>query len=104
MAQILWGNGLLDVRRIVVDEITPHWMRSTLQGLALNLGLDFAGRSVAPKSGDLWVGRLPERGWGESQRAIGWVRGSDVYSAISQLRKADPIYSIDEAPLCPARA
>jgi len=102
MAQIQWENGALEVRRIVIDELTPQWMRSTLQGLALTLGLGFAGRNVVPTAGDLWIGRVPENGWGSSSTKIGWVRGDGIYRAITQLRRADPIYSPDtelDAPI-----
>jgi hypothetical protein len=104
MALIILRNRLIDVRRIVVDELTPQWMRSTLQGLALNLDLAFASRNVVPKPGDLWVGRLPDNGWGNFGTNICWVRGEDVYRAITQLRRADPIGNVEEAELdAPAR-
>ncbi len=103
MARIQWEHGALDVQRIVLDELTPHWMRSTLQGLAMTLGLGFAGRNVTPKAGDLWIGRVPEKGWGGTPSQIGWVRGDGVYRVITQLRQADPIYAIEAQFDAPAR-
>jgi hypothetical protein len=104
MARIEWENGPLEVTRIVVDELTPHWMRSTLQGLALNLGLKFASPNVRPGPGDLWVGRAPDNGWGDSFARIGWARGEEVYQAIAQLRRADPIYATEAEFDAPHRA
>jgi len=65
--------------------------------------LGFAGRNVTPKAGDLWIGRVPEKGWGGTPSQIGWVRGDGVYRVITQLRQADPIYAIEAQFDAPAR-
>ena len=75
MPWIILKDGLVDVKRIVIDERHPGWMHAALRGLALNLGLGVAGRDVTPKAGDLWVGRLPEKGWRDLSAQTGWVRG-----------------------------
>jgi hypothetical protein len=103
MPWIILRDGLVDVKRIVIDERHPGWMHAALRGLALNLGLGVANRDVTPKPGDLWVGRVPEKGWGDLSAQAGWVRGADVYRAITQLRQADPIYAVDARFDAPAR-
>ena len=92
-ALIILRNRLVDVRRIVVDELTPQWMRSDFcSRWALNLDprlrLSQCGSRSPATCG--W-GRIPDNGWGNFGTNIYWVRGEDVYRAISQFlpRRSD---------------
>ena len=88
MVRIDWQNDVLDVTRLVLAQTTPPQLQESFRSLADEYGLGLAEDKTTPRSGDLWVGTAPERGWGDESRRIGWAQGIEAYLVLGLLRRA----------------